>query len=189
MKLCSPNKVFLLRGMNELNSQMLSTGLHKECIRKYGSTNGPIIYETFHQIFAKLPIALVVDDSILCTHSGIPYSITRLGKLAKLPKEIKSAQRDYPFVYEIITRYPKILTNFIHKSPDVMIEQGCGGGIIKSERRKGFKSNGKWNNNGNNNQSLKSKLNSNNNAATAMPIDNNANNSIQSKSVIFCLNK
>jgi len=94
LKLCSPNKVFLLRGAHEA-SVSSSESLHKECTRKYGPGNGKLVHDMMIEIFARLPIALLVDDSILCTHSGIPTT-SRLSRLYTLPKEMRSLERDGP---------------------------------------------------------------------------------------------
>ncbi|KAJ6218593.1 hypothetical protein RDWZM_009750 [Blomia tropicalis] len=110
LKLCSPNKVFLLRGSNEVNTSSLG----KECVRKYGSVYGKRVHAALVDIFQKLPIALLIDDQILCVHSGIPSSTNnnRLDRLmSKLPKEIKSIERECPIAYEIINRKPKIVLN------------------------------------------------------------------------------
>ena len=57
--------------------------------------------------FAKLPIALVVDETILCAHGGIPSSSGALNELVELPKEMAHLKRDAPMAYEMVTRYPE----------------------------------------------------------------------------------
>lgn len=106
MKLCLPNKVYLLRGANELGSGT-SNALIQECTRKFGPENGALVAAVFGEIFTKLPIAVVIDENILCTHSGIP-SVPRLeAALMKLPVEMPCLLRDSPLAYGIVTRYPK----------------------------------------------------------------------------------
>ncbi|KAI2803038.1 hypothetical protein BLOT_007161 [Blomia tropicalis] len=105
LKLCSPNKVFLLRGTNEQDARQLEI-LRRECCAKYGSMHGKIIYELILPVFAQLPVAAIIDDLMLCTHSGIPIT-NKLSQLLKLPKEIRVPERDAPIVQEIISRIPK----------------------------------------------------------------------------------
>ena len=91
-------------------SNRTSVELYKECIRKYGSTHGKDIYGTLLRVFAKLPIALIVDDAVLCTHSAIPSGATPLNGLLKLPRVLPSLERNCKLAYDIITRYPKLST-------------------------------------------------------------------------------
>ena len=111
LKLCSPNKVHLLRGAHELDGNTASA-LKNLCAVKYGDDHGKMLFAILMQVFARLPIAVVVDDSVLCTHSGIPSTraTTRIGPaLLKLPKEMSSLKRDSPMAYEMITRCPQDL--------------------------------------------------------------------------------
>ena len=60
------------------------------------------------KVFAYLPIALVVDDNVLCTHSAIPTPSNPLNGLLKLPKDLYSFERDERKVaHDIINRLPK----------------------------------------------------------------------------------
>ena len=95
----------LLRGANELGVNTC-VSLKKQCVHKYGTEHGTIIYGTVLQIFAKLPVAVLVDESVLCTHSGIPTA-SRLAALYKAPADMASLARESPMAYEIVTRYPK----------------------------------------------------------------------------------
>ena len=103
-----PNKVYLLRGVNEGHCDTLK----KECHRKYGSTNGDQVYAILLEIFARLPIALLVDDNILCTHSGIPAPSSAgaapisMEALIRLPNQMPAIESDSPIAFEIIARSP-----------------------------------------------------------------------------------
>ena len=97
LKLCAPNKVWLLRGSNEVNEK--SSTLQAECLKKYGSTYGKHINAIFNDLFAKLPVAVIVDETIVCLHSGLPIT-GRISRLQKLPKEIHVGAQEAPIVNE-----------------------------------------------------------------------------------------
>lgn len=97
LKLSSPNKVFLLRGKNELSDKNVAT-LKSECSAKYGSEYGNQVFSMFLETFAKLPAAVIVDENVLCVNSGIPKS-NNIYKLYSSKKEIPNAHQD-PTVYE-----------------------------------------------------------------------------------------
>ena len=108
LKLCSPNKVVLLRGTKELNSKA-SERLGKECSSKYGQANGKILFDIFLKIFTHLPIGVIIDDQIFCTPSGIPRNC-RLEPVLRLPNELINPQRDGPIAFEVSHRYINYLT-------------------------------------------------------------------------------
>ena len=127
LKLCSPNKVILLRGANELSSQSGSETLLQEAIVKYGQTNGTIIYQLLVEIFARLPIVSLVDERILCVHSGFPSGGNiRLSELLNLSKDLPHLVRDAPaasevsfFIYLLFCLLIFIFTS--STSPDVQL--------------------------------------------------------------------
>ena len=100
LKCIAPNKVFLLRGNAETR---MSSGqsLKSECFNKFGRQKGEQVFEIFQDIFTKLPIAVVLDESILCVHSGIPQSNTKIDKLAQLPAQIFDVQKESPMAFDV----------------------------------------------------------------------------------------
>lgn len=113
LKLLSPNKVFLLRGGHELGDDGNSTSLKRECTRKYGTTYGRHIHGLLVDIFRQLPIALLIDDTILCTHSGIPSlagssaTAGSLDGLLGLPKVMANVEQEAPMASDLLIRCPK----------------------------------------------------------------------------------
>ncbi|KAF7488152.1 Serine/threonine-protein phosphatase PP-X -like protein 2 [Sarcoptes scabiei] len=104
MKLLSPNKVFLLRGTNEILSKSKLI-LKKECLHKYGQEFGRNIFNVVQEIFDRLPFAIIVDESIFCCHSGIP-KWNKIDKLVHLPHDISSVIKEAPIAYEMIVNTP-----------------------------------------------------------------------------------
>lgn len=92
--------MILLRGVNELVTP--SHRLRAECVRKYGPDHGATVYGILIEVFAKLPIAAVVDETIACLHSGIPSTgAARLDqRLYKVPT-LLSLERDAPVAHQV----------------------------------------------------------------------------------------
>lgn len=71
LKISMPNKIYLLRGRNELRS-FNKSHLKAELLDKYGEDYGEKFLELLNGVFDYLPVAAILDESILCTHAGIP---------------------------------------------------------------------------------------------------------------------
>lgn len=99
LKLCSPNKIFLLRGTSEMKSQNKRT-LLQECTHKYGTEYGRRIFEMINDIFERMPFGVIIDENIFCAHSGIPKSC-KISKLNQLDHDIASVVKEAPVAYEV----------------------------------------------------------------------------------------
>ena len=71
LKVILPNKVFLLRGIHEAVLHHSERFLI-QCIHKYGEKTGRAMFLMLEEIWDHLQLALVVDETILCVHSGFP---------------------------------------------------------------------------------------------------------------------
>ena len=105
LKLMSPNMVLLLRGFNEDFKQAMGV-LLQECKRKYSEMAGNMICNELIQTLERMPFGVVVDDSILCLHSGIPQQNDgRLTLLHDIPKPLHEIGK-CPLAYEVVSRVP-----------------------------------------------------------------------------------
>lgn len=100
LKIASPNKIFLLRGFNETVDT--SAELMDECIKKYGADKGKNIWLQFQKVFDRLPIAALIDESIVCVHSGIPKSDDSIIKFSQIPIILQNVCKESPLAYEVI---------------------------------------------------------------------------------------
>ncbi|CAK9007400.1 unnamed protein product [Durusdinium trenchii] len=81
-----PESIYVHRGNHEdrlLNMDYHCGGFYDEVLRKYGRQGtGQMIYEKFGRIFARLPLASVIDNQIFVVHGGLsrgaPGSFLRL---------------------------------------------------------------------------------------------------------------
>jgi protein phosphatase len=77
-----PSHIYLLRGNHETQTCSQTYGFHSECRKKFC----PVLFFEFNFVWAALPIAAVIDDSILCLHGGISPGLPNLEFLESLEK-------------------------------------------------------------------------------------------------------
>ncbi|KAI2801176.1 hypothetical protein BLOT_011752 [Blomia tropicalis] len=109
LKVVMPNKIYLLRGRNEIRHAY--DPLFRELSTKYGTTFGPKIYEQVHRAFDTFPVAALVEESVLCTHSGIPQlppDRTLISELngPNIAVQHRNPAETFPRGYELIVNVP-----------------------------------------------------------------------------------
>lgn len=87
LKILYPTKVFLIRGNHEDRLMNVNYGFQADCLRKFGN-DGENLWERVNDVFEFLPIAALVESTILCIHGGIGDSINTLDDLRSIPKPI-----------------------------------------------------------------------------------------------------
>lgn len=77
LKLKFPNSVYLLRGAHEDRTINIDEGLGLECHQRLGEdiTDPNSIFQKLNEVFEYFPLAAVINDNILCLHSGIGKSL------------------------------------------------------------------------------------------------------------------
>ena len=101
LKLLSPNKVFLLRGRHEIRDIQIQNTFQKECVEKYDEIIGKKIWQMINNVFDRMPFALIVDETIFCSHSGIPITKTKVQDLYKINNILKNPSVDSPVVWQV----------------------------------------------------------------------------------------
>jgi len=71
LKVTMPEKVWLVRGNHEDRSMNEKYGFKDTCSRQLGKEFGLLAYELFEEAFDQLPVACLINESILCVHGGI----------------------------------------------------------------------------------------------------------------------
>jgi len=104
-KILCPNKVTLLRGNHEVRALQAQYSYKRECYLKYGDVHGPRIWSLTNLIFDCLPICALVDDTIWCSHGGIPRSAD-IATLNQMPREMMNPERMSSAAWEILWSDP-----------------------------------------------------------------------------------
>lgn len=77
LKYLSPNKVILLRGVQETKAFNERT-LLVECRARLGEELGVTVWKLINEIFLQLPVVAIVNECIYCASSGIPKDSGRI---------------------------------------------------------------------------------------------------------------
>lgn len=81
-KILYPTKVWLLRGNHECASINRIYGFFDECKRRHSVK----LWRTFVDCFNCMPVAALVEGSILCMHGGLSPDLTALEKIRELQR-------------------------------------------------------------------------------------------------------
>jgi serine/threonine-protein phosphatase 2A catalytic subunit len=77
------DRVTILRGNHESRQITQVYGFYDECLRKYGTAN---IWKYFTDLFDFLPLAALIENSVLCPHGGLSPSIDSLDHIRTLDR-------------------------------------------------------------------------------------------------------
>ncbi|XP_046913406.2 LOW QUALITY PROTEIN: uncharacterized protein LOC124494277 [Dermatophagoides farinae] len=124
LKIITPNKFFLLRGHNECR-QMQKNKFQSECNRKYGDKSGHILYELINDIFDRMPLAIIIDESVACVNNNLPIrTTTSIDDINNnLPKELKDPNQ-FPIVKEILINVSRMNTADDNQNIDYLNRNG-----------------------------------------------------------------
>jgi len=127
LKLKYPDQFHLLRGSHEDIKINRNYGFAEECAQRLGEDiNDPgSLFQRFNRLFEYLPLAAVVENKILCVHSGIGSSL-------RLLDDIETIQRPCEVVADPIKLQHNFLLDLLWSDPEV--ENG-----ISQPRQNGFK--------------------------------------------------
>ena len=90
LKIKFPNQIHLLRGNHEDRWINSAFGFQAECItRMNDDQDNPIIFTKFNDFFDYLPLAAIVNDTVLCIHGGIGSSIASITDIEKIKRPLE----------------------------------------------------------------------------------------------------
>ena len=106
LKLSNINKFALVRGNHEVRIVNKGYTFFTECIKKYGQTAGPTVWDQINTCFERLPFAAVIDNLVFCCHGGVPKSLQSLEDLQKVVKPLVDPAVEAPATHEILWNDP-----------------------------------------------------------------------------------
>jgi protein phosphatase len=107
-----PDQIVLLRGNHEFESVNTNYGLLTEVLANYH--NRPI-FEAFNRAFMWMPLAAVVNESIMCVHGGIAPSLKSLQTLRALKRPLLACEADP--ICDLLWSDPSIdLDGYVHSA-------------------------------------------------------------------------
>ncbi|KAJ9471236.1 Serine/threonine-protein phosphatase BSU1 [Diplonema papillatum] len=96
LKVISPTTLFLLRGNHEdrlVNGDVRTYGrgsLKAQCHQQFGQILGENVWMSINSVFKWLPLTATIDNTIFCTHGGIPrFSGGPDGRMSRMQDTFK----------------------------------------------------------------------------------------------------
>ncbi len=90
LKIKYPNQIHLLRGNHEDRWINSIFGFHAECEHRMNdNSENPIVFNHFNDLFDRLPLAAIVNDTVLCVHGGIGSSISSISDIEKIKRPLE----------------------------------------------------------------------------------------------------
>jgi protein phosphatase len=112
LKIKFPKKIYLLRGNHEDRWINQSFGFFDECEQRLQENPDlpDSVFNRINNLFEYLPLAGVIDSTILCIHGGIGSSVKRLDQIANL-------QRPIEVIHEVQTALEKLVVDILWSDP------------------------------------------------------------------------
>lgn len=83
LKVRYPTKMFILRGNHETQPITLDYGFYDEVLRKYDES----VYQSCINCFNMLPLAALIDNSVLCVHGGLSPDLKSMVDIEKINRK------------------------------------------------------------------------------------------------------
>ena len=121
-KALSPERYWLLRGNHELRRVQEQFTFRKECLDKFGNNLGLQVWEAFNKVFDVMPICAIIDDSIFCSHGGIPTSTLKVEEILRVPTPLEDPENQSQIAWQILWNDP-VTTQEFKDYQDMLKEQ------------------------------------------------------------------
>lgn len=112
LKVKFPEKITLLRGNHEDRWINQSFGFYDECEQRLGENPDlpDSVFNRFNNLFEYMPLACVIDETVLCIHGGIGSSLKKL-------EQIETIERPLEVVHEVNTALEKLVVDILWSDP------------------------------------------------------------------------
>jgi len=109
LKICYPEKVYLIRGNHEERSMSEKFGFKAEVRRRLGQSSGTLVFKDIHNAFDQLPLACVVAERALVVHGGIGDGRWTMSTLMNIKRPLgpeQMAHPDHKLIWDILWSDP-----------------------------------------------------------------------------------
>ncbi len=136
LKIKYPNQIHLLRGNHEDRCINASFGFQYELNQRANDDpDNPILFNAFNDLFDRLPLAAIVNDSVLCLHGGIGSSISSISDIEKIRRPLEVIHEvtniDQQLVVDILWSDPTDSDIEVGIQPNVTRDPTGVGNIVK----------------------------------------------------------
>lgn len=136
LKIKYPNQIHLLRGNHEDRWINSAFGFQTECVTRLNEDpDNPVIFNAFNDLFDRLPLAAIVNDTVLCLHGGIGSAITSISDIEKIKRPLEVIHEvtniDQQLVVDILWSDPTDSDSEIGIQPNTTRDPTGVGNIVK----------------------------------------------------------
>jgi protein phosphatase len=126
LKVKYPNQIHLLRGNHEDRWINTTFGFQLELNQRANDDpDNPILFNAFNDFFDRLPLAAIVNESVLCIHGGIGSSISSISDIEKI-------RRPLEVIHEVTNIDQQLVVDILWSDPtDSDIEVGIQPNITR----------------------------------------------------------
>jgi protein phosphatase len=119
LKIKYPTQIHLLRGNHEDRWINSAFGFHTECLTRLNEDpENPIVFNYFNDLFDRLPLAAIVNDTVLCLHGGIGSSLNSISEIEKIKRPLE-------VIHEVTNIDQQLVVDILWSDPtDSDIETG-----------------------------------------------------------------
>ena len=136
LKIKYPNQIHLLRGNHEDRWINTTFGFQLELSQRANDDpDNPILFNAFNDFFDRMPLAAIVNDSVLCIHGGIGSSISSISDIEKIRRPLEVIHEvtniDQQLVVDILWSDPTDSDIEVGIQPNVTRDPTGVGNIVK----------------------------------------------------------
>ena len=136
LKIKYPNQIHMLRGNHEDRWINTTFGFQLELNQRANDDpDNPVLFNAFNDFFDRLPLAAIINDSVLCLHGGIGSSISSISDIEKIRRPLEVIHEvtniDQQLVVDILWSDPTDSDIEVGIQPNVTRDPTGVGNIVK----------------------------------------------------------
>jgi len=111
LKIKYPNQIHLLRGNHEDRWINAAFGFQTECIQRLNDDpDNPKMFFKFNDLFDYLPLAAIINDTVICLHGGIGSAVNTISDIEKIKRPLE-------VIHEVTNTDQQIVVDVLWSDP------------------------------------------------------------------------